>query len=118
MLNRIVDAGRIAFPACMAPGKDEVLRSMIYPAMAEIAESLPDPAAFAADPATRLFGREAALDSLALVSFIVLVEERIETATSQSVRLVTEQAMSRSSSPFRSVGTLADYIVELLQPTP
>ena len=94
---------------------EEILRTIIYPAMAEIAENLSDPAAFKSEPETRLFGREAALDSLALVSFIVLVEERVESNTGKTIRLVTDQAMSRKSSPFRSVSSLAEYIEELLQ---
>ncbi len=54
------------------------------------------------------------VDSINLVTFIALVEERLEEKTGRPVRLVTEKAMARKSSPFRTLGTLADYIAQVL----
>lgn len=62
---------------------------------------------------TRLLGREAVLDSLGLVRLILEVEERLAEAHDLNVTLADERAMSQARSPFRSVATLVDYIVEL-----
>jgi acyl carrier protein len=59
-----------------------------------------------------LLGGESPLDSLALVTFLVSVEEQIEAESSQTIRLVDERAMSRRESPFRTLGSLAEHISE------
>jgi acyl carrier protein len=63
---------------------------------------------------TRLFGGGGVLDSLSLVSLIISIEERLEIETNQSVVLATERAMSKRISPFTSVGSLCDYINEMV----
>jgi hypothetical protein len=62
----------------------------------------------------RLFGGESLLDSLGLVSLIVLIEEEIEDKYNLSVVLADEKAMSRRTSPFARVSYLVDYIFEVL----
>jgi acyl carrier protein len=62
----------------------------------------------------RLFGGDSLLDSLGLVSLIVLIEEEIEYKYNLSVVLADEKAMSRRTSPFARVSYLVDYIFELL----
>ena len=65
-------------------------------------------------PRTRLFGADAELDSLALVSVIVDVEEAVSDASGRTVRLTDDRAMSREVSPFTDVQALTAYVVELL----
>jgi acyl carrier protein len=65
-------------------------------------------------PRTRLFGADAELDSLALVSVIVDVEEAVSDAAGRTVRLTDDRAMSREVSPFTDVQALTAYVVELL----
>jgi len=65
-------------------------------------------------PQTRLFGADAELDSLALVSVIVDVEEAVSTASGRTVRLTDDRAMSQEVSPFTDVEALTAYVVELL----
>ena len=64
---------------------------------------------------TKLFGKGASLDSLALVTLIAAVETRLRDQTDSDILLVNENAMSRRNSPFRTVGTLCDYICEILE---
>jgi acyl carrier protein len=64
---------------------------------------------------TRLIGREAALDSLGLVSVIVEVEQRLEERYRLTLILADERAMSQRHSPFRSVRSLTDYICQRLE---
>ena len=61
-----------------------------------------------------LVGPEAVLTSMALVSFITDVESTLYQQHSVEITLVSEQALSRTSSPFRTLETLADYILELV----
>ncbi len=63
---------------------------------------------------TVLFGSEGVLDSVALVSFILDVEENIRARTGVSITLADDRAMSQSHSPFRRVSSLADYAAQLV----
>ena len=63
---------------------------------------------------TLLFGDSGLLDSVGLVSLIVAVEQEIENDLGVSIVLADERAMSQKSSPFRSIGALADYAATLV----
>jgi acyl carrier protein len=62
------------------------------------------------DESTELLGK---LDSLGLVTLVVDLEERLQDELDLRVALATERALSQRQSPFRTVGTLADYVLEL-----
>lgn len=64
---------------------------------------------------TNLFGNEAVLDSLSLVSVIVDVEGGVSDAFSKNVALTDDEAMSQTVSPFTNVKTLVAYIVAKLE---
>jgi hypothetical protein len=61
-----------------------------------------------------LVGENAAVTSMGLVSFVADVESTLVEVHGTSVTLVSEQALSRKRSPFRSVDALADYVLELV----
>jgi acyl carrier protein len=63
---------------------------------------------------TRLFGANSMLDSSALVSLLVEVEQQINDMIGTEIVLVDDRAMSQKRSPFRTIGTLAEYVVMLL----
>lgn len=65
------------------------------------------------DENTRLLGRSSVLDSMGLVTLIVEVEQRLEADHDLVVVLADDRAMSQTRSPFLSVGTLADYVMQL-----
>ncbi len=102
----------------MNVNQSNTVEQYIYPAIDEIAASMEPGHTLHKSPNTPLFGADAALDSLGLVNFVVAVEERVESGTGRSIRLVSEKAMSRRQSPFRTVSTLAEYIDELLSEAP
>jgi acyl carrier protein len=62
---------------------------------------------------TRLIGRNAVLDSLALVRLIVEVEQRMQAEYGVAVILADERAMSQKNSPFLTAGTLGSYVWSL-----
>jgi len=63
---------------------------------------------------TKLYGANG-MDSLALVSFITDLEERISDEFEKDIVLADEKAMSAKTSPFRSVESLTLYIKSLLE---
>jgi acyl carrier protein len=67
------------------------------------------------DESTRLIGRKAVLDSLGLVSLIVDIEQKISDDYGISLIIAGERAMSQEKSPFRTVGTLAEYVSLLIK---
>jgi acyl carrier protein len=66
---------------------------------------------------TALYGANSVLDSLRLVSLVVAVEREIEQESGVSLVLASERAMSQRRSPFLSIGSLAEYIEQLLSET-
>ncbi|MGE0392372.1 MAG: hypothetical protein AB7I25_03950 [Vicinamibacterales bacterium] len=90
----------------------QVLQS-IYRAIDELNALRPD-RPLGKSPDTVLFGERGQLDSLGLVSLIFGVESQIGTDFSTPISLADDRAMSRRASPFRTVATLAAYVVELL----
>lgn len=63
---------------------------------------------------TYLIGPRSIVDSLSLVSLIVDVEQRLREERGVSLSIADERAMSQEKSPFRSVGTLAGYVEQLV----
>jgi acyl carrier protein len=59
---------------------------------------------------TVIVGAGAVLDSVEVVSLVVEVEQQLEMEHGVSVTLASDKAMSQRSSPFRTVGVLADHI--------
>jgi acyl carrier protein len=64
---------------------------------------------------TKLYGGSGVLDSLALVSLITDLEERVSDEFGEDIVLADEKAMSQRTSPFRNVESLGIYIHKLLK---
>jgi hypothetical protein len=94
---------------------NEKVLEIILRALQNLNEELPDSDKFVACLNTPLFGPNASLDSLALVSVIVDVEGDISTALGRSISLTDDRAMSQEISPFDDVQTLFNYIVTLVK---
>lgn len=94
----------------------QTLEKLVYPVVAEIGQTLPDGAEFPQLPSTVLVGNGAVLDSVNLVYFILALEDYVESATGKRIRMVTEHAMSRNRSPFRTLSSVAEYVDELMAP--
>jgi len=61
-----------------------------------------------------LYGRDGSLDSLGLVSLLAAVEQAVEEEYGVTITLADERAVSQKHSPFRTVGSLADYVALLV----
>lgn len=93
--------------------KDELV-SLIIDAVKELSDQ--DDVELPADlgHATALFGENGFLDSMSLVSLVVSVEQGVEDRYGQAVSLADEKALSRRNSPYRTIGSLAEYAAEQL----
>ena len=96
--------------------KRKKIIEIIYNSIDEEINSLPsrkEPLEKSED--TVLFGSSDGLDSLDLVNLIIGVEEAVGDEFDSEIALADESAMSEENSPYRTVKTLADYIVTLLE---
>ncbi len=66
---------------------------------------------------TALIGPGAVVSSVTLVSFITDVEMMLSDEWALEVTLVSEEALSRKRSPFRTLGSLTDLVLELADKT-
>jgi len=64
-------------------------------------------------PATPLFGVDAALDSLEFVSIITDVEASLNLDLGLDISLADDRALARPQSPYATVETLRQYILEI-----
>jgi acyl carrier protein len=90
------------------------LVTLIVKTVAELREQLDIQSLSCFDQGTPLFGRDGILDSLGLVTLVVAVEQAIEDTLSVSVSLADEKAMSQRHSPFRTIGSLAEYATRVI----
>lgn len=92
--------------------KDDV-REVVFEALRNInLERSPDDQVALSDE-TRLFGTDAVLDSLALVSVIVDVETLLADRFGANISLTDDRALSQAISPFSSVKALVEYAASL-----
>jgi hypothetical protein len=90
------------------------VREIILRALQSLCDELPVSEKFEIGPSTPLFGHNATLDSLSLVSVIVDVEGDVSIALGRSISLTDDRAMSQGTSPFDDVQTLLEYIMLLV----
>jgi acyl carrier protein len=88
--------------------------TLIVDALQELLEHHVIDASGPLDANTRLFGRDGVLDSMGLVTLVVAVEQAIEDEYGVSVSLADDRALSQRNSPYRTVGSLAEYSARLL----
>ena len=93
----------------------EKIEKIIIEVLNEINEELENENLNNPTSETKLYGGSGALDSLALVSLITDLEERISDEFEKDIILADEKAMSQRTSPFRNVETLTNYIQKLLE---
>ncbi len=92
----------------------ESIQAIIFQALNNINEERGPSEQLMIDLETRLFGVDAALDSLSLVSVIVDVETAVSERVGRDICLTDDRAMSQETSPFSDVNTLSSYIELLL----
>ena len=91
------------------------VQKVVYDSIDELNQQLSEDDRLIKSLDTKIFGSNSKLDSLGLVSLIVMVEQNIEDEFSVVLTLADERAMSQKNSPFRTLGSLIDYIEILLK---
>ncbi len=86
------------------------IEQLIFRTIEEINSQLPKDQQLVPSSKTALYGRNGKLDSLGLVNLLVVIEQNIEDEFDVSITIADERAMSQNNSPFRTIGTLANYI--------
>lgn len=64
---------------------------------------------------TTIFGGDEGIDSLSLAFLISQIEIRVDEELGHQIVLADEKAMSMRNSPYRTVGTLIDFILERME---
>lgn len=104
----------VADTKCDAPEGIEVALEILSEVIADLNESEFADKQLSNTPDTPLFGKAGTLDSLDLVNLVLATEDAIEDRVGERVSLADDRAMSQKRSPFRTVGSLAEYITLLL----
>jgi acyl carrier protein len=89
--------------------------AIIFRALAALNAERPVDAQITASSSTPLFGVDSEIDSLEFVSVITDVETTLNVDHGLSIALADDRALSRAQSPYDTVATLRDYILELLE---
>lgn len=96
--------------------KHERITQTVFEVIDELNQLLPPEEQLKKSPETALFGQAGKLDSLGLVNFIVMTEEKIEEKfNGAAVSLADSMALPEEISPFTSVGKLVDHLATLIE---
>lgn len=76
----------------------------------EFNETLENPVDLSKGINSVLFGEGGSLDSVDFVSLVVDIEQMVEEKFGKVIGLADARALSQKNSPFRTIGTLADYV--------
>ena len=92
------------------------ITKMVFDAIAELNEQMRDEEKLSiSSDQDVLFGKGGKLDSIGLVSLIVILEDKIIESFGVPITIADEKAISRKRSPFKTIAALSDYISSLIE---
>mgnify|MGYP001968517599 CR=1 FL=1 len=94
--------------------KEKVIQS-IFTAVDELNQQLPREQRLEKSGDTVLMGDLGKLDSMGLIKLIVEVEQQIENTYGVAITLSEEKTMSQVDIVFKTIGTLADHLIQLME---
>lgn len=95
------------------PSHERILRA-VYRAVDELNKQLPKGVHVEKSLDAELYGKTGKLESIDVVGFIMEVEDQIREEFGVSVTIADDRAMSQQNSPFLTLGTLTEYLAQLL----
>lgn len=101
-MSNPTDATREALMRCIKDSFDEVNHTRPEKIPADALQNV------------NLYGQQGVFDSLQLVGFMVILEEKIAEQLGANLSIVSPKAVSRKVNPFRDVSNLMDYLVDEL----
>jgi acyl carrier protein len=93
---------------------DERITKAVFAAVDELNEQMPKAAQIEKDFNATLYGVSGKLESLDFVTLIMEVEEKINSEFGTEIAIADENLLSKQKSPFSTLGTLIEYLQELL----
>ena len=89
--------------------------AIVEAAIKELNEELLSPSLDSVSAQTPIYGGPDSIDSLSLVSLVVDLESRVAGELGKDIVLSDEKAMSARNSPYRTAGSLTDFILERIE---
>lgn len=92
--------------------------ALVISSLGDVLAQLKDqgkPVSLTLDQSTYLLGHRGVVTSLGLVTLIVDIEQKLNDDHGITITLADERAMSQEKSPFRTVGSLVEYICLLME---
>ena|SRR5205807_920415 len=97
---------------------DQRITKAVFSAVDELNAQLPAGVAVQKSLDATLYGPGGKLESLDFVTLIMEVEEKINAEFGADITIADENLLSKQKSPFSTLGTLIDYLEELLKQQP
>jgi len=94
---------------------DERISKAVFAAVDEVNEQLPKGVHIEKSLDAPLYGASGKLESLDFVTLIMEVEEKINAEFGTDITIADDNLLSKEKSPFSTLGTLIEYLRELLQ---
>jgi len=93
---------------------DERISKAVFAAVDDLNQQLPAGVQIDKSLDAPLYGASGKLESLDFVTLIMEVEEKINAAFGTDITIADDNLLSKERSPFSTLGTLNDYLQELL----
>src|SRR5687768_9752875 len=93
--------------------RERILQA-VYRAVDALNQQLRKSVSVTKAPDAVICGKPGKLESIDVVTLIMEVEDQVKAEFGTSITIADDRAMSRENSPFLTVGTLSDYVAELL----
>jgi len=94
---------------------DDRIRKAVYSAVDELNDQLPGGVRVEKSLDATLYGASGKLESLDFVTLIMEVEEKINAEFGTDITIADENLLSKERSPFSTLGTLIEYLHEILK---
>ena len=94
---------------------DERITKAVFAAVDDLNEQLPAGVHVEKSLDVPLYGSSGKLESLDFVTLIMEVEEKINAEFGTDITIADENLLSKEKSPFSTLGTLTEYLQELLK---
>jgi len=95
------------------PGEERISKA-VFAAVDEVNEQLPKGVHIEKSLDAPLYGASGKLESLDFVTLIMEVEEKINAEFGTDITIADDNLLSKEKSPFSTLGTLIEYLHELL----
>jgi acyl carrier protein len=93
---------------------DERISKAVYAAVDDLNQQLPKGVQIDKSLDAPLYGASGKLESLDFVTLIMEVEEKINAEFGTDITIADDNLLSKEKSPFSTLGTLIEYLQELL----